>query len=122
MIKFKHLGGTIIGLKPERFPSKKVSTFLSFLKTPFCVHLYHTNYTASHTHKPHILSIPGHLEMYLDITSEHTQLPELVFSGNKMTFSLLLNSNLKKGVCSKFRVLSTRYTDKDPCTGRTQLP
>lgn len=52
--------------------------------------------------------------MYLDVNSEHTQLAELVFSSNKMILSLLLISNLKHGVCSKFRVLSTRHTVNDP--------
>lgn len=67
MTKFKHLRWNIIGRKPERLPSKEVSTFLSFSKAPLRFHLYHTNYTSLH-----ILSIPGHLEMYLDIELLHT--------------------------------------------------
>ena len=52
---------------------------------------------STHTHKAHPLSTPGHLQMHLDTRSGHTQLPVLVFAGNKMTLSLLLISTLKKG-------------------------
>lgn len=60
MTKLNSKGGTITGLIQKGFQIRKHFLFFFFLISL----LFHPFI--------HILSIPGHLKSYLDITSEHT--------------------------------------------------
>lgn len=104
-------------INPWRLLSKEALAFLSLKCFLFCFLLIFTSQLMYlHTH---ILRIPWYLKTHLDITSEHTQLPGLVFSVN---IFLLLIYNLKKGTMT---VLSSESfplgIQKDPWKGRIHL-